>query len=1035
MRNPTGQQRTNHNKFNTTQLLSIMKKHFFKKFLALFLTGTMLTGVGCKDYDDDIDSINKKLDELETVTIKDLQSQIDGVKSSVEAIDDLTSRLSDLEGKVEGMGDVAQKLRDLENTLKSYVDNAVKSSEETMRNEFATKSALNDLISRLEKLEGVDVQSLIDAAIEEFKKDSWLGEQINDYIANYKFDYDYVNAEGAADAVLKEIQAQNEEYKEAILALIGSADGLTVSKEMLSDELKAYLEKIEELEKRVADLENRIQSLVYVPAYADGKVVFPASYAIQMTNGEGETSYFSLGAAEKQQAELKFRVTPASLAVESKLNAETLSIVTEEVMTRAEGAAFTIDEVKEWNAAKGEFVVVVSTDYDYFEARLEEQPKTLVIALHVAIDNAASTEENPLQGIEYTSEFIPTEGGQTFAVNNLLTVARLEGDKYVELKNNEYASDVEFTDKNVRNFFEGYSVVLKQDGELMALNSVWENVPQFELVAPEDAATVTNSHEENYELTETSAAIVTPAPELVGDVITSGAFTFRLKDQNGNYADVNTQAVAKLNIISVDTEVETAQLDAPVVWNYAAASGSQEYTAQYEFTNKLDVERFNALKSLMPTFTVTDAKGATVSDIQVAAESYSQPSAEGDVQRMTLKLTDAQNHFIAGGNYTVVALYEESAAGTTVTVKFPLTVEGLPAVADQLITKEIAYEPNTRQYKVFLDFARIIWNTWGEAAEKYFADYATFKSALNGKQFVSTSEEENTLRAEDGSQILIGSDNIAVSFAKTETPYELSGKLTTTWGLEVVFGGTFTLNKPQGVLLQRGSDLPADNRVLIATTLEGGVFSVDNKDLVNTYFYDGGVAGVSVRFALDNSDEEADFGTASVSGTMLSWGSYKGLELPIVVTLEDNNGVVFDMQEFTAYIVDPIKDTEITTREGSIGATTTDQSLYISTLLTLKDMNGANVFAEPKTSDGSTDEKGLLTNIKTPLSAEVTYSNPDIIYSNRISFDPATGKLTVKGSADTEMANTETISIDVTFTYAYGEQRTGTVKVVVAQKK
>ena len=994
-----------------------MKKQFFKKFLALFLTGTMLAGVGCKSYDDDIDSINKKLDELETVTIEDL-----------------SSRLSTLEGTVEGMGDVAQKLRDLENTLKSYVDNAVKDSEQTLRNEFATKSALNELISRLEQLEGVDVQGLIDAAIEEFKKDSWLGEQMNEYIANYKFDYDYVNAEGAADAVLEQIKGQNEEYKEAILALIGSADGLTVSKEMLSDELKAYLEKIEELEKRVADLENRIQSLVYVPAYADGKVVFPASYAIQMTNEEGETSYFSLGAAEKQQAELKFRVTPASLAVESKLNAETLSIVTEEVMTRAEGAAFTIDEVKEWNAAKGEFVVVVSTDYDYFEARLEEQPKTLAIALHVAIDNAASTEENPLQGIEYTSEFIPTEGGQTFAVNNLLTVARLEGDKYVELKNNEYASDVEFTDKNVRNFFEGYSVVLKQDGELMALNSVWENVPQFELVAPEDAATVTNGHEENYELTETSAAIVTPAPELVGDVITSGAFTFRLKDQNGNYADVNTQAVAKLNIISVDTEVETAQLDAPVVWNYAAASGSQEYTAQYEFTNKLDVERFNALKSLMPTFTVTDAKGATVSDIQVAAESYSQPSAEGDVQRMTLKLTDAQNHFIAGGNYTVVALYEESAAGTTVTVKFPLTVEGLPAVADQLITKEIAYEPNTRQYKVFLDFAQIIWNTWGEAAEKYFADYATFKSALNGKQFVSTSEEENTLRAEDGSQILIGSDNIAVSFAKTETPYELSGKLTTTWGLEVVFGGTFTLNKPQGVLLQRGSDLPADNRVLIATTLEGGVFSVDNKDLVNTYFYDGDVAGVSVKFAIDRSDEEADYGTAGVSGTKLSWGSYKGLELPIVVTLEDNNGVVFDLQKFTAYIADPIKDQAITAKDGSIGATTTDQTLYISTLLTLKDMNNANVFAAPKTDDGTTDAKGLLTNIKTPLGAEVSYSTPDIIYTNRISFDPATGLLTVKGSTDTSMAVTETVSIDVTFTYAYGEKRTGTVKVAVAQK-
>ena len=63
-----------------------MKKQFFKKFLALFLTGTMLAGVGCKSYDDDIDSINKKLDELETVTIKDLQSQIDGVPDSNDLV-------------------------------------------------------------------------------------------------------------------------------------------------------------------------------------------------------------------------------------------------------------------------------------------------------------------------------------------------------------------------------------------------------------------------------------------------------------------------------------------------------------------------------------------------------------------------------------------------------------------------------------------------------------------------------------------------------------------------------------------------------------------------------------------------------------------------------------------------------------------------------------------------------------------------------------------------------------------------------------
>ena len=34
-----------------------MKKNLFRKFLALFLTGTLLAGVGCKDYDDDIDDL------------------------------------------------------------------------------------------------------------------------------------------------------------------------------------------------------------------------------------------------------------------------------------------------------------------------------------------------------------------------------------------------------------------------------------------------------------------------------------------------------------------------------------------------------------------------------------------------------------------------------------------------------------------------------------------------------------------------------------------------------------------------------------------------------------------------------------------------------------------------------------------------------------------------------------------------------------------------------------------------------------------
>lgn len=47
-----------------------MKNNFITKFLALFLSGAMLAVVGCKDYDDDIDKINGRLDDLEVTTGK-----------------------------------------------------------------------------------------------------------------------------------------------------------------------------------------------------------------------------------------------------------------------------------------------------------------------------------------------------------------------------------------------------------------------------------------------------------------------------------------------------------------------------------------------------------------------------------------------------------------------------------------------------------------------------------------------------------------------------------------------------------------------------------------------------------------------------------------------------------------------------------------------------------------------------------------------------------------------------------------------------
>mgnify|MGYP000827184855 CR=1 FL=1 len=82
------------------QFFITMKKNLFRKFLALFLTGTLLAGVGCKDYDDDIDKLNDRLDELTTGKIATLESQLGSLQTAVDnlksADDALGKRIDEL---------------------------------------------------------------------------------------------------------------------------------------------------------------------------------------------------------------------------------------------------------------------------------------------------------------------------------------------------------------------------------------------------------------------------------------------------------------------------------------------------------------------------------------------------------------------------------------------------------------------------------------------------------------------------------------------------------------------------------------------------------------------------------------------------------------------------------------------------------------------------------------------------------------------------------------------------------------------------
>lgn len=64
-----------------------MKKTFLHKVMALFLSGAVLTGVGCSDYDDDIASLNTRIDELTTGKLASLEEQAAALKSSIGSLE------------------------------------------------------------------------------------------------------------------------------------------------------------------------------------------------------------------------------------------------------------------------------------------------------------------------------------------------------------------------------------------------------------------------------------------------------------------------------------------------------------------------------------------------------------------------------------------------------------------------------------------------------------------------------------------------------------------------------------------------------------------------------------------------------------------------------------------------------------------------------------------------------------------------------------------------------------------------------------
>lgn len=1110
-----------------------MKHNLLRNFLALVLSGIMLAGVGCKNYDDDIDKINNRLDEL-YVTVADLDEQIESVRNAIPSLDALNEEVaalrSELDGvktdvasidqKLEAIGDVQAKLNELSQELKDYVNGAIQSSEETLRNELATKGAvselealiegiqedykaeleeinnkltelegtvgelpaydiqdlkdrlaalegsaadaeaLNDLTDRVEALEDIkvltksDVNDLIDTQIKELLESKpWLGDSLNEAIAAYLKSNGYIsNANAALNGyatynetlakLIAEMQKEQSDYAAALIAFIQANQTQIDANELqilVDGNQKKMSELMNEFSERLFALENRIQSLVYVPSSltetSNRIPVTPAPYIIF-----DDDSREYLG---NQTLEMTFRVSPASLA-DKIVKKGTVSIITRKVsMSSTNGPAFTVESVTASEQNEGEFTVKATTAYKFGS----DNDETLAIALNVKIagvTTGSEDEQTTHTGIDYTTSFLglyPT--GRAARINDNLRIVKVddEGKLVAGLSNGLYSSSLKYNDYSVVNFLEGFDVYYYDGKKYMPLSEMW-GVLESSRSAFDKKATINSANEKSYKVTPESvqineANLPTPDTDLIGDNITSSKVTFTVA--LGKKSLEIGEAQHKVTVVS--NGVETSIPATAIAWNHTKAL-NKSYTGEPVYLkSNVSVEHYNEMKVPADIHSATsiemfngfvtanewivyvaDNAGNIVKGASVKLLMDSSPTADTDVQRVTPTFNGMT--FAETGSYTAYAKFVHSDK-TTTTITIPVTASGAPEISYE-IGKEVMYV-GTSTYTVVEGFAEKLWK---DAYKEAFGSKEAFLGVV-AAMTATTGEDEATLS--------VAGNDITVTFpAEYEfKTYSSTLTLADKSGLEIVIPAEIELKEASAELTPNPLFVTNGRVNAIAEfNADGSRYDVVAQPLGNAYTYQVGegeqaLPGVKVVYEInkelqgDKLDEMTEKGQTVPEidvDNKLIWNDWGALELKVdayLVFTNSNEEVKGSRVTFTVAIDSPYADDKITVAtKGNEFELSQDASFKVAQLLTLNSTyQSGDPAANTNVFDAST-ENGLHANLAKALGGEVKY---ETTFSNvNFTFDEETGVITYTGEDSSLKPVSQTIEVKVTYTNNFG---------------
>lgn len=1115
-----------------------MKHNLLRNFLALVLSGIMLAGVGCKNYDDDIDKINNRLDEL-YVTVADLDEQIESVRNAIPSLDALNEEVaalrSELDGvktdvasidqKLEAIGDVQAKLNELSQELKDYVNGAIQSSEETLRNELATKGAVSelealiegiqedykaeleeinnkltalegtvgelpavdfsgdiqelkdrltalegsaadaealaDLTGRVEALEGIkvltesDVNTLIESQISEMLDgEPWLGDSLNEAIAAYLTNNGYITNAALNDyatynetlaKLIAEMKTGQSEYADALIAFIQDNQTQIDANELqilVDGNQKKMSELMNEFSDRLFALENRIQSLVYVPSsLSETSNIIPVTPAPYIDFGKDGKEHLG-----DQTLEMTFRVSPASLA-DKIVKEGTVSIITRKVsMSSTNGPAFTVESVTASEQNEGEFTVKATTGYKFGS----ENDETLAIALNVkiaGITTGSEDEQTTHTGIDYTTSFLGLKyTGNGACINDALRIVKVDGEgKLVaSLSNGLYSSSLKYNDYSVVNFLEGFDVYYYDGKKYMPLSEMWGDVLEISRSEFDKKATINPINPDNkksYKVTAKSvqideANLPTPDTNLIGDVITSSKVTFTVA--LGEKSLEIGEAQHKVTVVS--NGVETSVPQTAIAWNHTKAL-SKIYTGNpVDMEPKVTVEHYKEMK---PAYTyvmssiedfnkfalanqwasyIADNAGEIVDGAYVTLVMNSTPTAENDVQRITPTFYGMT--FAETGSYTAYAKYVHSDK-TTTTITIPVTASGAPEISYE-IGKEVMYV-GTSTYTVVKGFAEKLWKD-------------TYKEAFGSKEaFLGVVAAMTATTGDNEAKLAVAGNDIIVTFpAEYEfKTYRSTLTLSDKSGLEIVIPAEITLKEASAELTPNPLFVTNGRVNAIAEfNADGSRYDVVAQPLGNAYTYQVGegeqaLPGVKVVYEInkelqgDKLDEMAENGQTVPEidvDNKLIWNDWGALELKVdayLVFTNSNEEVKGSRVTFTVAIDSPYADDKITVAtKGNEFELSQDASFKVAQLLTLNSTyQSGDPAANTNVFDASTED-GLHANLAKALGGEVKY---ETTFSNvNFAFDEETGVITYTGEDSSLKPVSQTIEVKVTYTNNFG---------------